>query len=183
MTNTSQLFIMRDELYTEGLRDMIRYVNSFSPTSDMDMIEIGSYAGESTVIFAENFRTVTAIDPYLNDYDTDDITCQFMKLTDVYSVFLDATAKCTNISLLKETSDAAISVLQGQRFDVIYIDGMHTYAQIKKDINNYYQLVKPGGFICGHDYHHNYQGVVDGILETLGYPDKLFKDTSWIKRI
>ncbi len=69
---------MRDELYSRGLEDLIRYVNSFANTKEMDMVEIGSYAGESTVIFAKHFRRVVAIDPYLNDYDVNDITCQFM---------------------------------------------------------------------------------------------------------
>ena len=53
----------------------------------------------------------------------------------------------------------------------------------KKDIKNYYPLIKSGGFIAGHDYHPVYQGVMDGIIETIGYPDQTFVDTSWIKRV
>jgi cephalosporin hydroxylase len=182
MSIKNQLFVMRDELYTTGLRDLVHYVNSFSNTKEMNMIEIGSYAGESTVIFAKNFKNVVAIDPFLNDYDVNDITCQYMDLTNVYSVFFNNTAPYSNISLIKKTSDDAVDELKSQTFDFIYIDGLHTYTQIKKDISNYLPLVKPGGFIAGHDYHPVYQGVVDGILETIGYPDHTFRDTSWIKR-
>jgi cephalosporin hydroxylase len=182
MSIKNQLFVMRDDLYAAGLRDLIHYVNSFSNTKEMSMIEIGSYAGESTVIFAKNFKKVVAIDPFLNDYDINDITCQYMDLTNVYSVFFNNTVPYSNISLIKKTSDDAVDELKSQMFDFIYIDGLHTYTQIKKDITNYLPLVKPGGFIAGHDYHPVYQGVVDGILETIGYPDHTFRDTSWIKR-
>jgi predicted O-methyltransferase YrrM len=183
MSNKNQLFVMRDELYSRGLEDLIRYVNSFANTKEMDMVEIGSYAGESTVIFAKHFRRVVAIDPYLNDYDVNDITCQFMDLADVYSVFVKNITPYNNIELIKKLSDFAIRDLITQKFDFIYIDGLHTYDQIKKDIKNYYPLIKSGGFIAGHDYHPVYQGVMDGIIETIGYPDQTFVDTSWIKRV
>jgi len=174
---------MRDELYSAGLQDLIYHVSSYANVSQMRMIEIGSYAGESTVMFAKNFKKVVAIDPFLNNYDTNDITCQYMDLTDVYFVFFNNTAPYSNVELIKKTSDDAINNLKDQQFDFIYIDGLHTYNQIKKDINNYKPLIKSGGFIAGHDYHPVYQGVIDGILETIGHPDKIFKDTSWIKRV
>jgi hypothetical protein len=69
------LYIMRDQSYKKGLEDLIEYINKFSDTKQMTMIEIGSYAGESTELFANNFKSVIAIDPFLNDYDENDITC------------------------------------------------------------------------------------------------------------
>jgi hypothetical protein len=39
------------------------------------------------------------------------------------------------------------------------------------------------GFISGHDYHPVWQGIIDGVNELLGFPDKTFCDTSWIKKI
>ena len=68
-------------------------------------------------------------------------------------------------------------------FDFIYIDGLHTYEQIKKDISNYLPLLKPNCLIGGHDYHDVWNGVIMGVHESLGIPDMTFKDTSWIKKI
>jgi hypothetical protein len=106
-----------------------------------------------------------------------------MELTDVHKVFNSAIEPFDNIQHIQKTSDDAIFDLKEQKFDFIYIDGLHTYDQIKKDVRNYYPLVNDGGFIGGHDYHRNWQGVVNGILETLGIPDETFKDTSWIKQM
>lgn len=177
------LYEMRDVIYTQGLIDLINYVKKHGKTEEMSMIEIGSYAGESTKIFSENFKSVIAIDPFINDYDPNDLTCNFMPLDKVYDVFKDVLKKHSNIKHIRMTSDDAINELIGKKFDFIYIDGLHTYEQIKKDINNYLPLLKNDCLIAGHDYHSNWSGVVTGINEILGEPDATFRDTSWIKKI
>lgn len=174
---------MRDQEYTEGLEDLIRYVNRYSNTKEMNMIEIGSYAGESTKIFAKNFKSVTAIDPFINDYDPNDVTCSFMELEKVYHTFKKVVDGHDNIKHIRMTSDDAVNLLNDSKFDFIYIDGLHTYEQIKKDITNYLPLLKPNCLIAGHDYHKNHMGVVKGVEELLGKPDLVFSDTSWIKNM
>lgn len=183
MSNKDKLYVMRDEKYREGLEHLIQYVNTSSDTKEMTMIEIGSYAGESTEMFANNFNKIISIDPFYNDYDKNDITCQYMDLTEVYSTFNSIVSKYENISHIRKTSDDAIDDLKETKVDLIYIDGLHTYEQVKKDIQNYIGLIKPSGFICGHDYHPVWGGVMNAIDEMIGVPDKTFQDTSWIKKI
>jgi hypothetical protein len=78
-------------------------------------------------------------------------------------------------------SDDALLQLNSNRYDIIYIDGNHTYEQVKKDIINYYPLIKNNGFISGHDYF--IDNVKNAVYETIGLPDKIFIDYSWIKQI
>lgn len=174
---------MRDQSYTKGLEDLIEYVNKHGDTKEMNMIEIGSYAGESTKIFAKYFKSVIAIDPFINDYDPNDITCSYMELEKVYHTFKEVVDGHNNIEHIRMTSDDAVNLLINSKFDFIYIDGLHTYEQVKKDITNYIPLLKPNCLIGGHDYHKNWSGVVTGINELLGEPDVKFSDTSWIKLI
>jgi predicted O-methyltransferase YrrM len=37
------------------------------------------------------------------------------------------------------------------KFDVIFIDGLHTYQQVRKDIINSMKCLNPGGWIAMHD--------------------------------
>lgn len=178
-----KLYTMRDQTYTKGLEDLIRYVKQHGDTKKMNMIEIGSYAGESTQMFANEFESVISIDPFINDYDPNDITCNYMKLDKVYDTFKEVVNRNDNIKHIRMTSDDGIELLTGTSVDFIYIDGLHTYEQIKKDINNYLPLLKPNCLIGGHDYHVNWNGVVRGVNEILGVPDATFLDTSWIKLI
>ena len=39
-------------------------------------------------------------------------------------------------------------------FDIIYVDGLHTYEQVKKDADNAWKFLKPDGIIIGHDIIH-----------------------------
>lgn len=178
-----KLYTMRDQVYTKGLEDLIAYVKQHGDTKKMNMIEIGSYAGESTQIFAKEFKSVIAIDPFINDYDPNDITCSYMELEKVYDTFKEVVDRNDNIKHIRMISDDAVESLKGTSVDFIYIDGLHTYEQIKKDIKNYLPLLKPNCLIGGHDYHRNWGGVVKGINELLGDPDATFLDTSWIKLI
>ena len=182
MSKSDEVYKMRAETYMKGLSDLIDYINRYVDTSEINMIEIGSYEGQSTELFAQRFKKVIAIDPFIDDYDPNDITCEYMSLTKVYDIFLNNISKYDNVMHIRETSDSAFYMLPKIEIGFVYIDGLHTYDQIKKDISNYYTLIK-SGFIAGHDYHPKWQGIVDGVNEMLGEPDSTFIDTSWIKGV
>jgi len=183
MSLKEQYFKMRDEQYVRGLNDMIHHINNIQNTNGLNLVEIGSYVGESTVIFANNFKSVTSIDPFIDDYDLNDPACSYISFDKVYDKFLKNTKDIQNIAQTRLTSDDAVHLFEDESIDVLYIDGLHTYEQVKTDIINYLPKIKKGGFICGHDYHQNWTGVIQAINETIGSVDKVFIDTSWLKRI
>jgi len=55
------------------------------------------------------------------------------------------------VTWLFVTSDEAVDRIT-DILDFVYIDGNHSYEYVKRDIGNYYRLVRPGGFVGGHDY-------------------------------
>ena len=175
--------IMRDAAGTEGLLDLIKELGD---NSNKRMIEIGSFVGESTVLFAQSFGSVTAIDPFIKGYDHKDPTSYSFDFDDVYQSYLDRTKDYTNIKTLKMTSNEGYEALKFNEFDFIYIDGLHTYEGVKNDITNFLRLVRKGGAIGGHDYTNKYEhliGVYEAVNEMFGAPDKTFKDGSWIKYV
>lgn len=167
--------IMRDQTGQEGLQDLINNI----PTKGT-MIEIGTFTGESTVIFGDHFEKVIGIDPMLQDYDVQDPTSKF-NFNEVLDMFNDRVKDYKNISLVQKTSDDAVLDFTDESFDFIYIDGIHQYENVKQDIINYLPKVKKGGVIGGHDYGPHWPGVKVAVDEMFGQPDKVFKDTSWIK--
>lgn len=168
-----------------GLVSLIEYIKEHGDTEKMKMIEIGSYVGESTKMFCDNFMEVISIDPHIGDYDDNDPTVtNHAAFNVVYDEFTKNMGPYNNFRHIRMTSDDAIKYLIGVKVDFVYIDGLHTYEQIKKDIENYLPLISGNGFIGGHDYGENWGGVVMGIKESLlGEPDKTFVDTSWIKKL
>jgi predicted O-methyltransferase YrrM len=183
MNKTDSFFEMRNPQYIKGLEDMIDYIDKHIKTKNLFLVEIGSYIGESTTIFAKNFNKVISIDPHIDGYDMNDPACHHISFNQVYKKFIENVSKHENISHIRKLSDDAVIMFNNESIDVLYIDGLHTYEQVKKDIENYLPKIKKGGFICGHDYHDNWIGVKQAINETIGYVDKVFIDTSWLTQI
>lgn len=181
MNKKNTLYVMRPNY--KGLEELVEYINKYSNTNKMDMIEIGSYVGESTQFFLKNFKRVLSIDPFLNNYDLNDPACNHLDFDKVYNIFKENIKQYSNINHIRKKSDDAIKDIIGNKYDMVYIDGLHTYDQVNKDIINYKQIIKENGFISGHDYHPNWNGVRKAVDELLGKPDMVFSDFSWIKRI
>jgi len=73
--------------------------------------------------------------------------------------------KTGKVVLLPYMSDEAIKFIDG-KVDFVYIDANHKYSFVKSDINNYFSIVKDGGFIGGHDFcAKNYNDVVRAVIE------------------
>ena len=141
---------------------------------------------------------ITIKKKYLTRLRNNGKTIYYNKNRNSYIDFINRTKDVPNIFLIKKTSDDAVEAIKNaaknidprnlekenlRAFDFVYIDGMHTYEQVKKDIANYLPFIKEGGFIAGHDYVPGFQGVMDAVNEQFGSPDAVFHDTSWLKRV
>ena len=162
-----------------GLLDLINYINQFKHSTELTMVEIGSYTGESTVIFANYFKQVISIDPYVDNYDVNDIACKHVALQKVYEQFVHNTHSFSNIKHIRKFSDQAVLDFEPESVDFVYIDGNHQYEFVKKDIENYYKIIKPNGFLGGHDY--KYEAIKNAIKDTIITVDRDFQDKSWVK--
>ena len=63
---------------------------------------------------------------------------------------------------------AKIAQEEGLKFDIVFIDGDHSYEAVKADILCWKPLVREGGLLTGHDYSSKYKGVVKAVDEMLG---------------
>ncbi len=177
-----KFYIMRSSEQREGLEDMIKWINTIRPTKEMRMVEIGSYVGESTVMFAEHFKEVISVDPFVNDYDPNDLSCAYAPFEEVYKEFLKNTLSYSNIKSIRDTSSNAFQFLKNYEWDIVYIDGAHTLEGVWYDIEHYKTIIKPGGFISGHDYGWgNIRHAIGQLLDDK--VDSTFKDHSWIRQL
>ena len=91
--------------------------------------------------------------------------------------------KYDNIQKFKMKSEHAVQLFENNSFDVIYIDGLHTYEGVKKDIEMWLPKIKTGGYICGHDYESKHFSGVKKAVDEFFKIDETFKDSSWIKKL
>ncbi len=122
---------------------------------DKTIVEIGSWKGRSAcVMAAATDGLVYCVDSWQGgaDRDTDEA------LQDPISVYRQFLAYVAYFGL----SDKIIPVCQGSEtahrlfrdrcIDLLFIDGDHRYASVMRDLDNWIQLVRWSGIICGDDY-------------------------------
>jgi predicted O-methyltransferase YrrM len=169
--------LMRAGFMGQGLVDFCGFVKE-----PVRMLEVGSYSGESTIIFRKCFPNtfLVCVDPWMDDYDLLDPTYQKMK--EIEMLFDRAMSGYTNYAKVKMTSDEFFKHCPHDYFDLVYLDGLHQYEPCKRDIINSSKVVVVGGIIAGHDYESavHTAGVKKAVDEVLVKPERVFADTTWM---
>ena len=163
----------------QGLLDFISSIDMV----DMTMIEVGSYAGEGSDMFASSgkVKTLWCIDPWMMGYDEKDAAA-FTNMVVVEKEFDKVVERHPEtIHKYKGVLEGFIKDHPEVRPDLIYIDACHTYEGCKNDIINALKLNPK--IISGHDYTVGWPGVMMAVKEVVGEPDMTFCDGSWIKRL
>lgn len=155
----------------------------FIKTSPINiMVEIGSWQGESTAIFAFylNLTKIYAVEPFIQNYDPNLFVAQ-QPMDIAEGNFKEQIERFSNIEHLRMTSEQALLKFECQSVDFVYIDGDHRYEFVKQDILGWVPKLKPKCYIGGHDL--GQVGVKSAVAEVLGKIDISFEDGSWLKRI
>ena len=168
----------------DGLNDFCKYIKTKIGTK-IKILEIGCFAGDSSEIFALNFKSVYCVDVWASGYDILDFCSDDKKfnMIEVENQFDEVANYYKNIQKIKLKSDEAYKLFEDNFFDVIYFDSIHQYEPVKNDIINWNPKIKNMGFISGHDYNNiHFPGVKKAVDEMIIFPDEVFLDSSWIKR-
>jgi hypothetical protein len=170
-----------------GLIDLIDWIEerSAKPVKEMKMVEIGSYVGDSTQIFAKRFKEVISIDPFQNGYDPKDPSSYNIPMEVIYAQFKsEILDKFENVTNHKMTSEEGSKLFKDGEFDFVYIDGNHLYEYMKLDIQCWLPKIRKSGFLGTHDYCHKLApGVAPAWDELLGKPEARFRETSAIMQV
>lgn len=178
--DTKKISIRNAKYAKIGLEDLCDYVGDMS---NMTMVEIGSYVGDSTEIFAKRVKKIICIDPWENGYDENDGASSQHDMSIVERQFDELCEKYDNIVKIKNTSENSSKNILDKSIDLVYIDGLHTYIGVNNDIRVWLPKIKDGGYISGHDYGSKHFPDVKTAVDNFAIPDKTFRDSSWIKKI
>jgi predicted O-methyltransferase YrrM len=113
------------------------------------------------------------IDPYLAGYDPEDCF-----VTDVAALFADEPQKAMDrlfsavsckltfyngrANLMRKPSKVGAAQFVDGYFDLVYIDGNHTFSGVMADLHAWYGKVRRGGILCGDDF--TWKGVNQAVL-------------------
>jgi hypothetical protein len=124
------------------------------------VLEIGSFGGQTTRDLSK-YNKIIAVDPFIADDSSG--TLQGLYPSEVYTQFMENN-KGGEVCLLPMTSEKALEFckLFNLKLNGIFVDGLHTYEGVKKDVEWAKYLVDDG-VIAFHDT--NQEGVAEALAE------------------
>lgn len=148
--------------FVGGLLDLIAHAKPKS------VIEIGCNRGVSTEAFLRHCDRVVAVDPWDGNHERE--------------AFVEFMARCggyPNLEIVRGRSPEALRRF-GREFDLCYIDACHEYEPVRADIAACLPIVKPDGWLAGHDYPQD--GVKCAIGDIATIVPMTFSEGSWLLR-
>lgn len=172
---TNKLMRFDKPKMVKGFYEFCKSIGEQTKGRPIDVIEVGSYAGESAMMFLAilNINTITCIDTWAGaKYSKDDIS----NAEDRFDKLLGS-----NECVFKFKSDSCPDLANDVFVDLVYIDADHSYNGVKRDILFWKDKCE---ILSGHDYDDTGKyGVKKAVDEIFGKPDKVFEDGSWFVTI
>lgn len=153
-------------------REEVEFLRILGAAARVGVVEIGSWKGYSTIQLARNARApVYAIDPHKGTFGH-----RREGVKDTYDKFVQ---NINRYGVRNRVVPLRMTSIEARRrynisFDVLFIDGDHTFEGTAEHYNSWGRLLPRGGFIAFHDV---YNPEFDGpriIYDSL-------RDEEWIK--
>lgn len=166
----------------EGLFDMVKEIMLPS----FVVVEIGSFSGVSSELFAKFCKTLYCVDVWNTDPGYTEIDSE--KINQSLLHFNKMKLGYSNINQIKMSSLEAVKQFPDNSIEMVYIDGAHDYKNVIADIKAWLPKVKDYGFVTGHDIDLKYaekegMRVYEAVTEMFGSNYKTYKDTSWAHQV
>lgn len=147
---------------------------------DATIVEIGSWVGKSTLYMAELIEyflnnkvcpetksiKFINIDPFVANVTINSIggyewneSSEGQKQAAKDAFYRNTETHKEFIETREEFSPQAADKFDNESIDCIWIDALHDYDSVKKDLIAWYPKVKKGGMLGGHDFNYDFGGV------------------------
>jgi hypothetical protein len=138
--------------------EMIKYY--CDTISNPVILEIGVFKGEFLDYLVKNCNigAIDAVDLFegtASSGDVDGNNIVYYNIALSYLELLEKYEDRRNVAIYKSHSVVFLKCQPDNTYDIIYIDGDHSYNGVKNDLINAYSKIKDGGYIMGHDYELN----------------------------
>ncbi len=78
-----------------------------------------------------------------------------------------------------QTRDLVRQKTGGRRPNILFVDGNHSPGAVRKDWENWKDVIAPGGFICFHDTHHDHAEYCSGAVKLWQAVQPVWKGLTW----
>jgi len=145
------------------------------------VIDVGVWKGMSTLAMAASMKKagvngcVISVDTFLGSQEhwttgDDGLFARHNGMPNLYQIFMSNVCHfglTDYVVPLPQTSVSAAAIMKrlGVSATVVHIDAAHEYEEVLRDAQEYWDLLVPGGYLVGDDYHVTWPGVVQAAGE------------------
>ena len=150
------------------MQELVRLEAQRQPGRLIRILEVGSWAGGSAITWAEALKRyagggqVLCVDPwkpYFTRADRPDAPvyrrmAEALERDTIYGLFLhnvEAAGHADIVTPLRGRSTDLLPTLPRGEFDIVFVDGDHSYRAVLEDLTLAKELVREGGILCGDD--------------------------------
>jgi hypothetical protein len=134
-------------------RPFTHFIKRIYRKKDLIGVEIGILKGSHAInlISTLPINRLYLVDPFI-PYDIS--VNEKWDMESMYKIAMENLSPyMEKIVFIRKKSEDAIEDIPNE-LDFVYVDGNHLYDFVKRDINLYYQKLKKGGILGGHDYNY-----------------------------
>lgn len=136
-------------------------------------VEIGSWKGRSAYCMADEIRDsgkaieFWCVDTWRGSDEHQDLA--EVREDRLFDEFMNNVSPVSDyLTPLRMASVEASEQFDDRSLDFVFIDAAHDYENVLVDIRAWQGKIRPGGVLAGHDYKHDWPGVVQAVEEAFG---------------
>jgi predicted O-methyltransferase YrrM len=147
------------------------------PTTTGEILEIGSFQGKSTIALAKsieflnNDQKLYAVDPMILSSVTDPTYQSSLPLYEEFMKNLQEHNVDSIVEFHKMKSEE-LGKSWNRRLRLLWIDGDHTYLEVKRDFETFLPFLNPGAIVAFHDVLNSFDGPVRVMAEQVLLSDQ-----------
>lgn len=145
-------------------RDLLSLIPSNATTAEIGVFQ-GAFSEEILQRCPARHYMVDFFDGICDSGGEDGEPMIRANLTEEYCRLSGLFMAMPQVSLVKSESVAWLKSQSDHSIDWIYIDSGHTYALTAAELCEAWRVIKPGGWVCGHDYSPAFEGVIRAVDE------------------
>ncbi|MGB0767312.1 MAG: glycosyltransferase, partial [Phycisphaeraceae bacterium] len=179
-----ELQAKHEQAWRPAYQQFLRLVKARGLTSGVELgVGFGGHC--EALLDYRGIDTLVGVDPYTHQPGIDDATNFTQPEMDrLYDRVLHRLARFgRRFELMRDTSRNAARHFEDGSLDFVYIDADHRFDAVADDLGAWFDKVREGGILAGHDYDNpelpDVQQAVDGYFQRLGWTVNHAGDHVW----
>lgn len=168
------IYEITQKLGIEGYLNAAEMEKLFDLGMNKDCLEIGSYKGLSSFCLALGANSLKCVDTFADGNER-----SIKERFEIYSEFKQNLRRFAHVSVYMGFSEEAAKN-EICKYDLIFIDAGHEYAEVKSDYTLWWPHLRVGGMMVFHDYGSDYHGVKQFVDEQFGTDITKYHTLAWV---